>query len=119
MSEPLLPEGWQPGIAKPLQRELKAEEYEAFAVKVYRTKVRPMLDEEPVGWFLSVDLNSEDYELDENHGKAARRLRERRPDADIFTTRVGFPSAYQFTGIFGDSLVNDIRGGRPVETPCH
>ena len=67
---------------------------------IYHTKARPMLDEEPVGWFLSVDLNTEDYELDENHGMAVRRLRARRPDADIFTTRVGFPSAYQFTSIF-------------------
>ena len=102
MAESLLPEGWRPGTAKPPQRRLTPEEYEAFAEKVYRTKVRPMLDEEPVGWFLSVDLNSEDYELDENHGKAVLRLRERRPDADIFTARVGFPSAYQFTGIFGE-----------------
>ena len=102
MAEPLLPEGWRPGTAKPPQRHLRPEEYEAFAEKVYRTKVRPMLDEEPLGWFLSVDLNTEDHELDENHGKAARRLRERRPDADIFTTRVGFPSAYQFTGIVGE-----------------
>lgn len=99
MAESLLPEGWYPGTAKPQQRDLSPEEYEAFADKVYRTKVRPTLDEEPVGWFLSIDLNTEDYELDENHGKAARRLRERRPDADIFTTRVGFPSAYQLTSI--------------------
>ena len=100
MAEPLLPEGWRPGAAKLPQRPLSPEEYEVFAEKVYRTKVRPTLYEEPVGWFLSVDLNTEDYELDENHSKASRRLRERRPDADIFTTRVGFPSAYQFTSIF-------------------
>ena len=102
MAEPLLPEGWRPGTAKPPRRDLSPEEYEAFAEKVYRTKVRPTLGEEPVGWFLSVDLNSEDYELDENHGKAVCRLRERHPDADVFTTRVGFPSAYHLTGIFDE-----------------
>ena len=102
MAEPLLPEGWRPGTTKPPQRRHSPEEYEAFAEKIYHTKVRPMLDEEPIGWFLSVDLNSEDYELDENHGKAVRRLRERCPDADIFTMRVGFPSAYHFTSIFGE-----------------
>lgn len=102
MAEPLLPEGWRPGIAKLPQRNLSPAEYEAFAEKVYRTKVRPMLNEEPVGWFLSVDLNSEDYELDENHGKAVSKLRKRRPDADVFTTRVGFPSAYHLTSIFGE-----------------
>lgn len=102
MAESLLPEGWRPGIAKPPRRDLGPEEYEAFAEKVYLTKVRPTLDEEPVGWFMSVDLNSEDYELDENHGKAVGRLRQRRPNADVFTTRVGFPSAYQFTSIFDE-----------------
>ena len=102
MNEPLLPEGWRPGTVKPPQRDLSPDEYEAFANKIYQTRVRPVLDEEPVGWFLSVDLNSEDYELDENHGKAVGRLRRRRPDADIFTTRVGFSSAYHITSIFGD-----------------
>ena len=103
MPEPLLPESWRPVTAKLPRRRLRPEVYEVFAERVYRTRARPVLDEEPIGWFLSVDLNTEDYELDENHGRAARRLRERRPDADIFTTRVGFPSAYQFTGIFGDT----------------
>ena len=102
MAEPLLPEGWRPGTAKSPQRDLSPEEYEAFAEKVYRTKVRPTLGEEPVGWFLSVDLNSEDYELDETHGKAVGRLRKRRPNADVFTTRVGFPSAYLLINIFDE-----------------
>lgn len=102
MAESLLPEGWRPSLAKPQQRDLSPEEYEALAEKVYLTKVLPTLDEEPVGWFMSVDLNSEDHELDENHGTAVRRLRERHPDANLFTTRVGFPSAYQFTSIFDE-----------------
>ncbi len=102
MAKPLLPEGWRPGTAKTPQQDRRPEEYEAFAVRIYRDKVRPALEEEPVGWFLSVDLNSEDYELDENHGKASNRLLARRPDADVFTIRVGFPSAYHLSSIFGN-----------------
>lgn len=49
MAEPLLPEERRPGTAKPTLRRLSPEEYEVFAEKVYRTKVRPILDEEPVG----------------------------------------------------------------------
>ena len=58
--------------------------------------MRPTLDgaAEPVGWFLSVDLASEDWELDESLLKAARRLRERRPDADVYTIRIGYPAAF-------------------------
>ena len=103
MAKPLLPEGWHPGKAKPPERDISPEEYEAFAARIYREKIRPSLEQEPVGWFLSVDLNSEDYELHENHGTASRRLLTRRPDADVFTTRVGFPSAYHLSSIFADS----------------
>ena len=78
------------------RKEISGEEAEAFCKRVYERKVRPTFKgaEEPIGLFLSVDLDSEDWELDEYHHKAARRLLERRPDADILTTRVGFPAAY-------------------------
>ena len=79
-----------------VRREITPAAAEAFGKAVYERRVRPTLDgaTEPVGWFLSVDLASEDWELDANHAKAALRLRERRPEADVFTIRIGFPAAY-------------------------
>ena len=79
-----------------VRREITSAAAEAFGKAVYERKVRPTWDgtAEPVGWFLSVDLASEDWELDENHAKAALRLLERRPEADVFTIRIGFPAAY-------------------------
>ena len=78
------------------RREITPAAAEAFGKAVYERRVRPTLDgaAEPVGWFLSVDLASEDWELDANHAKAALRLLERRPDADVLTIRIGFPAAY-------------------------
>ena len=78
------------------RREITPAAAEAFGKSVYERKVRPTWDgaAELVGWFLSVDLASEDWELDENHAQAALRLRERRPEADVFTIRIGFPAAY-------------------------
>ena len=78
------------------RREITPEEAEAFGKRIYEEKVRPALNgaEEPIGCFLSVDLDSEDWELGESHLKAALLLLERRPDADIITTRVGLPAAY-------------------------
>ena len=75
-------------------REISPEDAEAFGKRIYQDKVRPMLYEEPIGSFLAVDLDSEDWELDESLLKAARRLRERKPDADVFAIRVGFPAAF-------------------------
>ena len=78
------------------RREITPAAAEAFGKAVYERRVRTTLDgaAEPVGWFLSVDLASEDWELDESLLKAARRLRERRPDADVYTIRIGYPAAF-------------------------
>ena len=78
------------------RREITAEEAEAFGKRIYEEKVRPTLNgaEEPIGLFLSFDFDSEDWELDEKLSYAAHRLLERRPDADVFTVRVGFPAAF-------------------------
>ena len=78
------------------RREITPAAAEAFGKSVYERKVRPTWDgaTEPVGWFLSVDLASEDWELDESLLKAARRLRERRPEADVYTIRIGYPAAF-------------------------
>ena len=82
-------------------REISPEDAEAFGKSVYERKVRPTLNgvAEPVGYFLSVDLETEDWELDENHAKAALRLLDRRPDADVYTFRVGYPAAYVSFGL--------------------
>ena len=79
-----------------VRREITPAAAEAFGKSVYERRVRPTLDgaAEPVGWFLSVDLASEDWELDESLLKAARRLRERRPEADVYTIRIGYPAAF-------------------------
>ena len=83
------------------RREISPEDAEAFGKSVYERKVRPTLEgvEEPIGHFLSVDLDSEEWELDESHLKAALRLLERRPDADVFTVRVGHPAAGEWTNV--------------------
>ena len=83
------------------RRETTPEDAEAFGKRIYEEKVRPALKgaEEPIGCFLSVDLDSEDWELDEYHHKAARRLLNRLPDADVYTFRVGFPAAYMSYGL--------------------
>ena len=63
--------------------------------------MRPTLNgaAEPIGCFLSVDLDSEDWELDESHLKASLRLLERKPDADVFTVRVGYPVAGEWANV--------------------
>jgi len=81
---------------------MSAEEAEEIGRQVYQSKVRPTLEgvEEPIGYFLAVDHDSRDWELDEHHHKAVRRLRERRPDAEVYTFKVGYPAAYESSSLW-------------------
>ena len=63
------------------RKEMNPEDAEELVKSVYQRKVRPTLngEEEPIGYFLSVDLETEDWELDASHLSAALQLRERKP----------------------------------------
>lgn len=63
--------------------------------RIFEEKVRPFTDEDLTGWYFSVDLETEDYELDQDHLTAARRLRERRPPDNMFTIRIGYPAVFE------------------------
>ena len=56
------------------RKEMNPEDAEALVKSVYQRKVRPTLngEEEPIGYFLSVDLETEDWELDEHPTSAPR-----------------------------------------------
>ena len=78
-------------------RDMTAEEAEEIGREVYHEKVRPTLRgaEEPIGYFLAVDHDSRDWELDEALNEAARQLRTRITDADVYIFKVGFPAAFE------------------------
>ena len=78
-------------------RDMSPEEAEEVGRMVYQEKVRPTLKgaEEPIGYFLTVDHDSMDWELDEALHKAAARLRQRKPEADVYGFKVGFPAAFE------------------------
>ncbi|HET6880825.1 MAG TPA: hypothetical protein VFI31_11760, partial [Pirellulales bacterium] len=62
---------------------------EAFSRHVW-----PMLRPEDDGKFAAVDVQTGDYELDEDDYAAVTNLRSRRPFAEIWLERVGQPTAY-------------------------
>jgi hypothetical protein len=45
--------------------------------------------------FVAIDIESGDFEVGANEGAVLDRLLERRPDAQIFTRRAGFPWAHR------------------------
>lgn len=55
-------------------------------------QVQPSLQPEDAGKFVAIDVDTGEHELDEDDYAAISRLRARKPAADIWLMRVGFPT---------------------------
>ncbi len=62
--------------------------------KIYAEQIKPLVEPDENGKFIVIDIESSDYEMDEEMLVASRRLRERRPDSVRYGGRVGYDSAY-------------------------
>ena len=79
-------------------RRYSQEEIARRGQEIYARVVRPTLSEADIGKFVEVDIESEDYEMGQDLIKAAHRLLERRPDAQMWLERVGYVAAHSFSG---------------------
>ena len=64
----------------------------------YARDIRPTLRPEDDGKFVALDVDTGDYEIDEDDYAALMRLRARRPTGDLWLERVGEPAADRFGG---------------------
>ena len=49
------------------------------------------------GKFVAIDVETGDYEMDEDDYAAVTRLRSRKPEADIWLMRAGYPTTCKMT----------------------
>lgn len=70
---------------------------------IYRKKVRPRYHPEHKGEFVAIDVRSGDYVIDPDDMAATDGLLARRPNAVIWTERIG----YKGTASFGGPLPED------------
>lgn len=77
------------------------KEVVARGKEIYREQIQELVEPQEKGKFIAIDILSGDYEVDGEHIPAVRQLRKRRPDAEMYVGRVGYPSAYQFRRPFG------------------
>ena len=59
---------------------------------VFDRKVRPTLRPEDDGKFVAIDVDSGDYELNEDDYSAVMNLKSRKPEADIWLMCAGYPT---------------------------
>ena len=59
---------------------------------IYDQQIRPKLRPEDKGKFVAIDVDTGEYEMDEDEYNAVMRLLERMPAADSWLIRVGYPT---------------------------
>lgn len=66
-----------------------------LGAEAFARNVKAHLRADDDGKFVAIDVDSGDYEIDEDDYAAVNRLRTRRPAAQVWLERVGQPTAYQ------------------------
>lgn len=84
-------------------------EIRARGEAIYLERIFPKLGQGEKGKFVSIDIESGDYEIDAEQPYAILRLRERRPEGVFYGARVGYwsPKGHPVSGYIGFRLRND------------
>ena len=61
---------------------------------IYNDKIKDTLGPEHKGKIVVIDIYSGDYEIGDKDSETTMRLRKRRPDAQTWAERVGYPTVY-------------------------
>ncbi len=72
-----------------------SENVAARGKEIYQQQIRDKVEPEHKGKFLSVDIETGDYEIDTDDLSPTMRLLAKRPDAIIYSLRIGFPAAHR------------------------
>ena len=79
---------------------LSYEEVGKIATQIYENSIRAKVaSAENIGEMVIIDIETGDYEIDENGLHAANRLSERHPDGRLFGIRIGYNVAASFGGV--------------------
>jgi hypothetical protein len=72
--------------------EFTAEEAVRLGKELYYRDILPQIASGNEGQVVAIDVRSGDYEMAESATVSAARLRLRKPDAEVFFMRVGYPT---------------------------
>jgi hypothetical protein len=69
-----------------------ADEIVKRGKELYERDIRSKVEEGNKGKILMIDIETGEYEIDDNPLDAAERARARHPDAALFAMRIGYPT---------------------------
>ena len=72
-------------------------ERKAAGKAIYETRIRPLVEPQEKGKYLVLDIATGDYAIHPYRlGQATADLLARRPDAVVYSVRIGYPTVYRF-----------------------
>lgn len=74
------------------------EEFGRRGNEIFERKIAPLVKDEDPYKFVGINIETEDFEIDEDAMAATDRLIARNPEAQIFMRRVGFEYTTWFSG---------------------
>ncbi len=79
----------------PTTNNRSRDELASLGGDIFDRLIRPVLRPEDNGKFVAIDVETGDYEIDEDDYPAVARLRARKPAADVWLMRAGYQAAYR------------------------
>ena len=76
----------------PTKPRRSLDELASLGGDIFQRHVQPALRPEDDGKFVAIDVETGDYEFDEDDYAAVMRLRSRIPAADVWLMRAGYPT---------------------------
>lgn len=74
------------------------EVVESRGEEIYEQRIRQDVEPGNKGKFVVIDIETGDYEVDEDDLQATKRALAKRPDAVLYGLRIGYPAAYTLGG---------------------
>lgn len=74
------------------------QEVESRGEEIYARQIRPHVETGNKGKFVVIDIETGEYEMDDDDLQATRRALAKRPDAVLYGVRIGYPAAYTLGG---------------------
>ncbi len=82
-----------------------ADEIAVRGKEIYENQLRAKLEPENIGKFLVIDIETGEYEMDDDDLIASRRALRKKPGAARYGMRIGYPTS----GTIGNALMDAAR----------
>lgn len=81
-----------------LPKEFNKKEFAKKGNEIYKRKYQKELESTNKGKIIAIEVESEDYFIEDSVIKAAMKARQKYPDKLFFFARIGYPAVYSLKG---------------------